>query len=252
MLALLENCNSTIANEELKLIFTIDKLNFVTSKNDGYIAKNGDVVIYSLSGGTGVDPSSVGVTDTYSELVQDFLKVRSDLNEYYDKLYQDKIIASGTTDEYNDQFVFNTYIESDPSLTSPAENRFFMLFGKDIAIDAEGFSNSIVDEALKNEDTQVKENWKFYFGESFYVKDEGLVDSYNKSKKIVDDRFKNFNDNFYKNKYNTYNPYNKSKTRILNYETQSPIIPPNDNNLKELWSDQNSVWNKFNLKKTFN
>ena len=252
MLALLENCNSTIANEELKLIFTIDKLNFVTSKNDGYIAKNGDVVIYSLSGGTGVDPSSVGVTDTYSELVQDFLKVRSDLNEYYDKLYQDKIIASGTTDEYNDQFVFNTYIESDPSLTSPAENRFFMLFGKDIAIDAEGFSNSIVDEALKNEDTQVKENWKFYFGESFYVKDEGLVDSYNKSKKIVDDRFKSFNDNFYKNKYNTYNPYNKSKTRILNYETQSPIIPPNDNNLKELWSDQNSGWNKFNLKKTFN
>jgi hypothetical protein len=68
----------------------------------------------------------------------------------------------------------------------------------------------------------------------------------------VDNRFKDFNDNFYKNKYNTYNPYNKEKTRILNYETQNPIVPPNDANLKEVWSDQNSQWDKFNLKKTFN
>jgi len=252
MLALLENCNSTIANEELKMIFTIDKLNFVTSKNDGYIAKNGSVVMYSLSGGTGVDPSSGGVTDTYSELVQDFLKIRSDLNEYNNKLYENKIIASGDTEEFNNEFVFNTFIESDPSLTSPAENRFFMLFGKDIAVDAEGFSNTLIDEALKNAEVQEKENWKFYLGEQFYVKDVGLVDNYNKSKKIVDDRIKSFKDNFYTNKYNTYNPYNKSKTRILNYETQNPIIPPNDTNLKDVWSDQNSEWNKFNLKKTFN
>ena len=252
LLALLENCNTTIANEELKLISTIDKLNFVTSANDGYIAKNGSVVMYSLSGGTGVDPASVGVTDTYSELVQDFLKIRSDLNEYYNKLYETKIIASGDTDSFNDTFVFNTYIADDPSYTTPPENRFFMLFGKDIALDAEGFSNDVVDNGLKNEDTQTKDNWKAYFGVTFYTKDTGLVDSYNKSKTNVDNRFKSFNDNFYKNKYNTYNPYNKEKTRILNYETQNPINPPNDTNLKEVWSDQNSQWNKFNLKKTFN
>jgi hypothetical protein len=264
LLGELEICNSTIVNEELKLINIIDKINFVTSSNDGYIAKNGSVVMYSLSGGTGVDPSSVGVTNTYSELVQDFLKIRSDLNEYYNKLYETKIITSGDTDSYNNTFVFNTLIEPDSSMTTPADNRFFMLFGKDVITDALKFASSVV-SPVQNTSSDIQWNsyilntigWDFSININTGVynnnpKTIGLYVDYKRSKDIVDNRFKSFNDNFYKNKYNTYNPYNKEKTRILNYETQNPINPPNDANLKEVWSDQNSQWDKFNLKKTFN
>jgi hypothetical protein len=252
MLTLLENCNSSIANEELKLIFTIDKLNYVNSSVDGYINKKGDVVVYNLSGGTGVDPSSVGVTDTYTELKQDFLKIRSDINEYYNKLYETKIITSGDSETFNNQFVFNTYIADDPSQTSPSENRFFMLFGNDIITDSQKFIDGLINTGLKNENEETKKQWKDYLTLTCDADGSGLKSSYNKSKKNVDDRFKNFNDNFYKNKYNTYNPYNKEKTRILLYESQNPVVVPNDSNLKELWSDQNSTWDKFNLKKTFN
>ena len=252
MIALLEQCNGTIANEELKLIKLIDKLNYVAGTNDGFVSKNGNAIVYELTGGTGVNPSSVGVTDTFQEFLQDFLIIRSDLNEFNNELYKNKIIPSGNTEEYNDTFVFNTFISDDFANTTPAENRFFMLFGKDIITNAEEFSNTVIDVALKNEDTMVKDNWKAYFGVTFYTTNTGLVDSYTKSKTIVDNRFKSFNDNFYKNKYNTYNPYNKDKTRIMSYGQILSPTSDQQNNLKDIYNDRNSLWDKFNLKKSFN
>jgi hypothetical protein len=255
MLTLLENCNSTIVTEELKLIKTIDKINYVTAGNDGFINKSGGAVIYGLTGGTDVNVSSVGATNTFQELLQDFLKIRSDLNKFNDELYNYKIIPSGDTETYNDSFIFNSYISnlSEPTNVSDgAENRFFMLFGKDILTNADGFSNNIIDVALKNEEQQTREDWKSYFNITFYKENTGLIPTYNNSKTIVDNRFKSFNDNFYNQTYNTYNPYNKDKTRIMLYST---IVSPTDdqqNNLKDINNNTNSLWDKFNLKVSFN
>jgi hypothetical protein len=183
-------------------------------------------------------------------MVQDYLQIKTKINNYYDKLFTYKIIPSGATNEYVDTFLFDTY-QSSPTLT-PEQNRFFILFGKDIALDAEGFSNEIIDVGLKNEDDQTKNDWKAFFGKIFYPKNVGLVDRYNKSKTDVEKRFKQFYDEYYNDEIKSLKTLFIDKKRLLYYESQIPIGISNDINLQALWSSESSTWDKFNGKKSFN
>jgi len=251
MLALLETCNSSITNDELKLVFTIDKLNYVSSGVDGLINQKGNTIVFSLTGGTaGIDPNS-GAPNTFVELKQDFLKIKTELNDYYNRLYSDQLIPSGTTYEYNDQFVFDSFIDTDPNNIDASENRFFMLFGKTIISEGRTFTDKIVDDAIPNASEEVKTQWKEYFNSKLTVGNEALIPNYTRSKDIVDKRFKDFKDNYYTNKFNTFNPYNRTVQRIMDYSGQIPVIGSNGSNLNELWSEQNSSGPRYNLKKTF-
>ena len=246
----LENVKSTINKNELSFIDYVDKINYVANANDGYINKRGEPLIFSLSGTSGIDVASVGVTNTFDELVQDYLQIKTKINNYYDNLFTYKIIPSGATNEYVDTFLFDTY-QSSPILT-PEQNRFFILFGKDIALDAEGFSNEVIDIGLKNEDDQTKNDWKTFFGKIFYPKNTGLVDSYNKSKTDVEKRFKQFYDEYYNEEIKLLKTLFIDKKRLLYYESQIPIGISNDMNLQALWSSESTTWDKFNGKKSFN
>jgi hypothetical protein len=246
----LENAKSTINTNQLSFINYVDKINYVANANDGYINKKGEPLIFSLSGTSGIDVASVGVTNTFDEMVQDYLQIKTKINNYYDNLFTYKIIPSGATNEYVDTFLFDTY-QSSPILT-PEQNRFFILFGKDIALDAEGFSNEIIDVGLKNEDDQTKNDWKTFFGKIFYPKNTGLVDSYNKSKTDVEKRFKQFYDEYYNEEIKLLKTLFIDKKRLLYYESQIPIGISNDINLQALWSSESTTWDKFNGKKSFN
>jgi hypothetical protein len=55
------------------------------------------------------------------------------------------LIPTDNEEVYNDNFQFNTFIDSDPLAISPEENRFFMIFGKEIIDDYNKFVNEVVD-----------------------------------------------------------------------------------------------------------
>jgi hypothetical protein len=263
MITSIETTNSSITTEELSLIQLIDQINYVSSGVDGYINNKGGVVVYNLSGTSDVNASSVGVSNTFNELTQDFLKIKTEINEYYDKLYSFEIIPSGDTYTYNDNFTFDMFIEDNSANITAPKNRFFMLFGSDVLKDPVKFASSVT-EPVKNTANDV--GWNSYIlkniGWDFNLNlntgqytnqalPTGLYASYKKSKDKIDERFKKFKDQYYTNKFNTFNPFNKDKTRNLYYVTQSPLQPFADTNLKELWSETNSTWDKFNLKKSF-
>jgi len=263
MITSIETTNSSITTEELSLIQLIDQINYVSSGVDGYINNKGGVVVYNLSGTSDVNASSVGVSNTFNELTQDFLKIKTEINEYYDKLYSFEIIPSGDTYTYNDNFTFDMFIEDNSANITAPKNRFFMLFGSDVLKDPVKFASSVT-EPVKNTANDV--GWNSYIlkniGWDFNLNlntgqytnqalPTGLYTSYKKSKDKIDERFKKFKDQYYTNKFNTFNPFNKDKTRNLYYVTQSPLQPFADTNLKELWSETNSTWDKFNLKKSF-
>ena len=46
-----------------------------------------------------------------------------------------------------------------------------------------------------------------------------------------------------------YKPYNRDKLRKFTYVSQDPIVPPNDDNLRAIWSNVESTWDYFNLKR---
>jgi hypothetical protein len=251
MLALLEGCNSAIVSDELSLVFTIDKLNYVTSKVDGYINQKGNPLVFDLTGSTaGIDPNT-GAANAFDELKIDFLKIKTELNRYINNLEVEQIIPTGSTYTYNDQFAFDSFIDVDPNNIDASENRFFMLFGKEIITNGTTFTDKIVDDAIPTASEEVKTQWKQFFNDKLNTGNEALVINYTRSKGIVDERFKKFKDNYFTNTFNTYNPYNRTVTRIMSYEGQVPIIGLNGKNLEELWSDQNSSGDRYNLKKSF-
>ena len=127
----LEKNTSKLIQEELNFIKNSDQINFVLSQVDGYKNKRGGVVIYDVSGTTEVDPTSVGVLNTYNELKDDLLKIGSDLNELNEKYENYQIIPNGLNKIYNDNFNFDVYIES----TAPQDVRFFLIFCKEILQD---------------------------------------------------------------------------------------------------------------------
>jgi hypothetical protein len=263
LLSSLESAASQINVEELKLIKIIDQVNYVSNANDGYIAKRGNVVVYDIVGTTKVTPPNAsGVADTLSELVQDSLLIKDSLNTFYDRIYSNNLIPTGDT-EYNDTFTFSSYFGDANVDGVPNDNRFFMLFGNEILADPVKFASSVV-SVVQNTTDAIEWN-KFIltnlgWGISANINTgqfssgpigTGLYSQYKKSKTTVDTFFKNFKDNYFTNTFNTFNPYNINKERVMNYKTQIPIVPPSDVNLKDIYSSVNSIWDKFNLKKTF-
>ena len=261
MIASLENYSTQIGNEELKLINIIDKVNYVNNAHDGYINNKGNVIVYNISGTTQVTPPvEASVINTLQELNTDTNIIKNSLNNFYNQLNNGIIIPSGYT-EYNDNFVFSCLLGN--NIITENENRFFMLFGNDVLTDPVKFASSIV-SPVQNTPNDVAWNafvlnnlgWNFNLNLSTgqFVSQpipNGLYSNYEASKKTVDDSFKKFRDNYFNNTFNTFKPYNESKTRILSYEIILTSTSPYDTELKDIYSDSNSSGDKFNLKKTF-
>jgi outer membrane protein OmpA-like peptidoglycan-associated protein len=259
MIGSLENYSTQIGNEELKLINVIDKVNYVNNAHDGYINNKGNVIVYNISGTTQVTPPvEASVTNTLLEINADTNIIKNNLNNFYNQLNNGIIIPSGDT-EYNDNFVFSCLLGN--NIITENENRFFMLFGVDVLADPVKFASSIV-SPVQNTANDIAWNsfvlnnlgWKLIVSLTQYVSEpipNGLYSNYEVSKKTVDDSFKKFRDDYFNNTFNTFKPYNESKTRILSYEIILTSTSPYDTELKDIYSDSNSAGDKFNLKKTF-
>jgi hypothetical protein len=255
----LEKNTSKLIQEELNFIKNSDQINFVLSEVDGYKNKRGGVVIYDISGTTEVDPTSVGVSNTYDELKDDLLKIGTDLNELNEKYENYQIIPNGPNKIYNDNFDFDVYIES----TAPQDVRFFLVFGKEILQDRNKFMDEVTSTITESLSYVNYRSFMFanigisaasgaiQFGNQTTVIPNGRFSKYENSKKTLEDNFKNFNDQYFISKFpnNKYITFNKNKTRNFTFVKQDPINAANEQNLLDLWSTVDSTGNLFNLKK---
>jgi hypothetical protein len=252
----LDTANSTIVKDEIPLIQLIDQINYVVDGTDGYVNKMGSVVVYGITGTSKINASSVGVSNTFDELKQDFTKINTDLNELNNKL-ENEILSNSTTRKYNENFTYDVGLKVlSPSGTTEYDNRCFIVFGNEILKDPVKFITTVTEPFINTTNnikaqTFISKNvgWVYSLNEPLPT---GLYTDYKKSKETTDVYWKTFKDDFYTNKYTTYNPYNLDKTREFTY---SKILTPTDiqqNNLKDIYSTKNSTWDKFNLKKTLN
>ena len=247
----LDTNNNSIVQEELNLVNLVDKLNFVTNATDGFINKKGNSIIYNTSGSTQVDPSDTSYPNTLLELRGDYLKIADDVNQFITKLEEYKIITTDELLKWTTNFSFDLLVG-----TSVYEKRLNMVFGVEILSDI----NKLLDEIVSVVDEQYKTTWKNFMASNLGydlntntpTSDTQIYSMFKKQKEEVDSRFKKFFDEYFNTKFTNYNPYNKDKKRILDFSTQVPINPTNEQNLKNLNSTVNSTDDKFNLKKTFN
>jgi hypothetical protein len=262
ILGTLENYNNDITKIELELISFIDQLNYVCSGVDGYINTQGTVFAYTLTGRTsGVDPSSTA-TDTFSELKTDYYQVSTDLNTFISQLISNDIIVEKTDEVYQSDFVFNSFID-EPSRISAPDNRFFILFGGEILTSPSGFISKVV-QPVQQEQSNVE--WNTYISQkvgwdvsvnisngtaSNQPTGGGLYSQYKMSKDITDKRFETFKTTYFQDNMENYKPFNLDKERLLDYSSEIPTSSSSETNLKNVWSDLNSIDDKFNLKKSF-
>lgn len=248
-LRIIDEKNNNIVSKELELIKIIDKLNYVSNARDGFETKTSRSIIYNLAGKTPVDVSNTSYANTLEELKGDFKIVSDNLVEYNNKLKENKIITTTDDQKWNDSFDFELFIGNNQS---SQENRFNMVFSDNIVTNVQSFIDEIVTR-LNNND---KQKWKEFIadnlgctvnGQSTSVL--GIFNQYKNQKTIVDDRFSNFLQ-YYDQNFKIYNPFNKTKTRILDFTTQIPVNGTDSNNLKDL--GRNVPGQTYNLKKRFN
>jgi hypothetical protein len=266
----LDKFANDLVKNQLEFIKITDKINFVSNQLDGRENKRGGVNIYNISGTTPADISSNGAPTTYEELKNDFLKIRTDLNDYNQILKTYQLIPNGDKNVYNSDYLFNLYlmnkIESneDDSDVSVFDRRFAMTLG-DLVVEN---SITLVDEIVSVIDERIaKENWRNFIlknlgynilgydatpnmNQGLYLKIKNSFDKLGIS--IFKDKYTN--DEVYKRFFGSqnelnYKPYNRDKLRKFTYVSQDPIVPPNDDNLRAIWSNVESTWDYFNLKR---
>ena len=79
----------------------------------------------------------------------------------------------------------------------------------------------------------------------------GLYAIFTPSKTQMNKNIADFKSTYYNPTFNTYNPYNKSKVRLMWYQSQVVSQEPQNENLKIIYSNKNASWDKFNLQKSF-
>jgi hypothetical protein len=120
---------------------------------------------------------------------------------------------------------------------------------------------SVIDDRI------AKENWRNFILKNLGFNLIGYVSTPNPNGGLytkIKNSFDKLSINIFKDKYTNdevykrffgaqnelnYKPYNRDKLRKFTYESQEPIVPPNDNNLRAIWSNVESTWDYFNLKK---
>ena len=247
MLNSLQNYSNEITNTELNYINLIDKINYVSNGNDGFIKKNNSTIIYNLSGTTEVtQPTLTGVNNTLQELIEDSLLIKNDLNDVNLKLIEFSLIPTGNYD-YSENYTQDMYFSSPQP---PNKVVYFMLFGKEIIDDPNKFAENLILNAMPDISDESKTNWMTWLMTTL-TGANGLVDIYKSSKTTVDKKISDYKTTFYNPLFNTYKTSLKGKERKMWYESQLTPTEITIQNLKIIYSNKSSKWDKFNLQKSF-
>ena len=224
------NINTQVDTQQ-NLIRYLDKCNFVTSESsgantgtDGYILAKGTATIYSLTGTTDVNAASTGAANTLQELIDDFTTLGNDLEDFYNNLVSYSIVSDEWENSLNFGFLDN-------SIDTAPQKRFFMIFGRDIVENKEGFIAKVTPGELG-------QNQKFvnYITTVVNGLQTDYQDSYNASQKY----FQNFKTQYYNQKFGpNYGETLKNKTRNFTFTKANTPNPANESNIKTLYAGIN-------------
>ena len=230
----------TMVIAEQDLVRYIDKTNLVLNESegantgsDGYILSKGSPVVYALTGTTQVAPTSTAA-NTLAELSDDYTTVGNDLTSFANSLIQYQI----DLDDFNDSFTFDCL---DPSISTPAQVRFFMIFAKEIVENSEEFLikltrggtlESMVDY-LRNVTNNLKQDY---------------IDS----KKVSDKYFVDFKQKYYEKTFSS--NYGKNLAdKQRNFDFSKVDNPTIGENLQILYANKNQgPKTDYNQKVKFN
>ena len=228
--------------EQLKLIKLIDKLSFVSGDKDGYKTSKGVAVIYQISGKT-----EEGTTNTLVDYKKDMDTIIGDTQKFYSTLYKYKLIPSGTTEEYNENFDFEIpfFPYTNVDTTKPVENRLYMTLGVDIIDKKIDVINNLY-SSVENSDNSA--DWKLYIENTV----NKLSTKYIKcSSDFAISNNKFINDEFILSIKTNYRKDLTSKKRTMNYSVQTPTNTTDGNNLIKLYQANGTNGPKYNFVKDF-
>ena len=229
-------------NNQLTLINTIDKINFVVTNTDGYQTDKGVNILSNITGTTKVDISSKPTpANTYDEMVNDVTTVSNDIKSFYDEIFTDFI------PKYDTNYSF-TILDS-PYKNDKAFVRLMHVCYDEIGNNPEGFINDILGDELKDKNEWVKYVNKIIYGipstpaivEPLIMGSEGygnnvilpeqpgvkgLVDIYRNVSVKSKNKLTKFKQKPIVTKFNDYAPFTSDKERIFDYTK----LPKGQNN----------------------
>lgn len=256
----------TMSNEQIKLVKTIDRLNFVLTESngtstgsDGYVTKPGNGVIYSITGTTEVDPASSGnPTDTLQELKNDYKIISDDLDEFNDKMIQYGLVTF-QGNEYNLDYTYSCVPPAEKYQKFDFQNQpivipdeplalvpTFTALGRYIMDRPDEFANQVVlGMVFQNKSLAPK------FEADFTKQIQFFSEIFKRVQSASEDSFKDFRNQYFDNTFDVWNPYgNLDKTRKFTFSkiTDQQL----STELLNIYSNLNTGDNTtYNGKKTF-
>ncbi len=214
-----------IVDIQLKFYKSLTKINILLSGNpdatDGYKNAQGNVILYGLSGLT-VQNGGQSV-NSYNVLSADTETIVTDLNEYYDKYY-DNFSFNYNGKPYTDKVVYTetlpvfNQLSKEPYMELLTNKRAYVILSKQI-IDPnnyQSFKNAMIGNILTNiKELAGDSNYDISFEFDSYwekIAKPNFVNESNLSKQMLDQFEKKFLPNYF-----DYKPYEKGKVREFSY-----------------------------------
>lgn len=222
-----------IQNEQ-NLITVIDKVNVVDELVDGYINNKGNPIVYILSATTEVAETSTAA-NTLGELEDDITIISEDLNNILTTLEGNSLL----TDNFNNDYTFDLLYGN---ISGDADIRFLTMYYKEILEKNTEFKNVLI-KFVENEKFENLRTWIAEINRNFDL----LNSQYLEQKNLMDAKFKENEDSELQQKFNTYEPYTKGKSRHFTFEYDKTPGLSKKKLLKDLYSGlnegQRNKWN---------
>ena len=228
-----------VVNNQLSLIETIDKISFVMTNTDGFADKARNVQ-QELEATDNVDKTSKNANNTYEEMENDMVTLSTDLQEFYDQIFDDnkKLVEKSFKPDYS----FSIEYQDEGLYYSRFMNAMYQKILND--------KDSVILKLLNDRLSDINK-WDRYVN--------NLVDDLQKDYEKVQRKTERELDRFSKRssvrKFNDYSPFTKEKERIFYYINvpKENINSVRDGYFNELYSGLNKgTAESYNGKVTFN
>ena len=226
-----------VVNNQLSLIKTIDKVNFILTNTDGFSTKPRNVQV-SISATTNVDKTSKNANNTYEEMANDMQTLGTDILNFNNQIFVDnnKLVEKEWDNSYLFSLEINEGIES-----ARVMNAMYQQILND--------KQNVITKLLNGRIGTINK-WERYVNNII----DGLNSDYEKVSRKTERELDRFSKRSPVRKFNDYSPFAKEKERIFLYINvpKDYINSTKDGYFNQLYSELNQgPKQEFNGKSTF-
>lgn len=226
-----------VVNNQLSLIKTIDKVNFILTNTDGFSTKPRNVQV-SISATTNVDKTSKNANNTYEEMANDMQTLGTDILNFNNQIFVDnnKLVEKEWDNSYLFSLEINEGIES-----ARVMNAMYQQILND--------KQNVITKLLNGRIGSINK-WDRYVNNII----DGLNSDYEKVSRKTERELDRFSKRSSVRKFKDYSPFAKEKERIFLYINvpKDYINSTKDGYFNQLYSELNQgPKQEFNGKSTF-